>query len=102
MSGPPCGSRRGGVHKAGMRPRYPLLGRNLEECAARYRAFCRGRRSAWAQQWLPDVRSTRSRPKPVPGQLVLWERCQVQNADSLPFEVVEVADRFTRANAAWP
>ncbi|MHC4092929.1 MAG: hypothetical protein ACYSVY_22085 [Planctomycetota bacterium] len=39
---------------------------------------------------------------PVPGQLVLWERCQAQNASALPEEVLEAADRFTRANAAWP
>ncbi len=36
------------------------------------------------------------------GQLALWERCQVQNAFSLPNEVLEVADRFFRAGYAWP
>ena len=75
------------------------------------RAFCSGgrietkaggRRSFWGREWLPDVRTRRAKDKPVPGQLGLWERCQVQNAFSLPNEVLEVADRFFRAGYAWP
>ena len=61
-----------------------------------------GRRSFWAQKWLPDVRTRRTKDKPVPGQQVLWGRCQAQTAVSLPREVLEVADRFFRAGFAWP
>ena len=64
-------------------PVFLRLGRSLAECAARYRAFCRGhrietkpggRRSAWARRWLPDVRSGRRKPQSVPGQMGLWGR----------------------------
>ncbi len=92
-------------------PAFLRMGRSLDECAARYRAFCGGcriqtkaggRRSFWARKWLPDARTKRTKDKAVPGQLALWERCQVQNAFSLPAEVLEVADRFFRAGFAWP
>lgn len=74
-------------------PAFLRMGRTLAECAARYRAFCRGcrietksggRRSFWAQKWLPDVRTRRAKDTSVPGQMGLWGRCQVQNGSALP------------------
>jgi putative transposase len=65
-------------------PAFLRLGQSLDECAARYRAFCRGhrieakpggRRSFWARRWLPDVRATQAKSRSVPGQMGLWERC---------------------------
>ncbi len=48
------------------------------------------------------VTATQAKSRSVPGQMGLWERCQVQTAFSLPVEVQEVADRFFRAGFAWP
>ena len=93
-------------------PAFLRLGQSLDECAQRYRRYCRkydvtrkagGKRSAWGRVWLPELKK-RTRHPEASGPLLPFggDWCQVQNQQNAPESVREVGICFTRANeSAW-
>jgi putative transposase len=74
----------------------------LEECAAKYRRFCKKyrpqpkaeKRNHWGSRFLPAMRKG-SKSKKSPGQMSLpWDKQKVHEST----EVHEVAEKFIRAN----
>lgn len=85
-------------------PAFLTMGKSLEECAAKYRAFCKKytpkskpeKRYHWGSKMLPKVikGKGKGKNKSSPGQMKLpWDNWEV--ADS---EVREVAEKFVMAN----
>jgi putative transposase len=100
-------------------PAYLALGETLDQCAARYRGFCRvyqgkhkpgERRSPWGGLWLPDASRKLTTRTPAPGQAAFWQppgvakqiQCQVTNLQEGLTPALktafEVAKRFAQAN----
>ncbi|MEM9543032.1 MAG: transposase [Cyanobacteria bacterium P01_E01_bin.42] len=86
-------------------PAFLALGRTLEECARKYRKFCKRykpkpkseRRCHWGSQFLPKVLKGKGK-RPPPGQMRLpWATWEVN-----PSEVREVAKKFVLANCYDP
>ncbi|WP_375511781.1 transposase [uncultured Nostoc sp.] len=87
-------------------PAFLSLGRTLEECANKYRGFCRKykpqpkpeKRSHWGSKLLLGMNvkhKPANKKNSSPGQLSLpWNQCQVLENP----EVQEIAEKFTRAN----
>jgi putative transposase len=82
------------------------LGRNLEECAAKYRGFCKKyrpqpkaeKRNHWGSRFLPSMKS-KGNQKKSPGQMSLpWDKQRVTECT----EVHEVAEKFILANGYFP
>ena len=83
------------------------LGRTLEECAARYRGFCRKykpkakpeKRNHWGSRFLPSMIKRGKAKKSSPGQMSLpWNNQKVTEST----EVHEVAEKFIHANCYQP
>jgi len=81
------------------------LGRTLEECAARYRQFCRKyqpkpkpeKRNHWDNHFLPSMKN-KGKGKKSPGQMSLpWDKQRVTEDT----EVHEVAEKFIQANSSF-
>jgi len=81
------------------------LGRTLEECAARYRQFCKKyrpkpkpeTRNHWGSRFLPSLKNKGN--KKSPGQMSLpWDKQRVTEHT----EVHEVAEKFIEANCYNP
>ncbi len=89
-------------------PAFLELGKSLDECAAKYRAFCckykprpkaENKASHWGSQLLQGLNvKDKPRKKVSPGQLDLWDRCQVSERP----EVREVTEKFIQANGFKP
>ena len=89
-------------------PAFLELGKSLDECAAKYRAFCRkykprpkqeNKGCHWGSRLLVGLKvKGKPRKKISPGQMGLWERCQVSERP----EVKEVTEKFIRANGFKP
>lgn len=95
-------------------PAFLALGSSLDECAAKYQAYCNGkefatytpkrktggRKSHWGKKQLPDTSRRRPDKRPAPNQLPLQgvQRCQVSTIAGLPEMVEMVVIRFVRAN----
>jgi putative transposase len=87
-------------------PAFLSLGKTLDECAKKYRGFCRKyklqpkpeKRSHWGSRMLAGmkVEAKPAKKRSSPGQMSLpWNQCQVSES---PF-VQEVAERFVKANS---
>ena len=84
-------------------PAFLALGRTLDECAAKYRSFCRKykpkakaeKHYCWGNQFLPKVIKGKGKSKKTsPGQMRLpWDNWEETNP-----EIVEVAEKFIFAN----
>ena len=86
-------------------PAFLSLGRNLDECAKRYRGFCKkykpktkpAKSYSWGQKFLPKVLKGKNK-KTSPGQTRLpWAQWEATNP-----EVQEVAEKFVMANCYDP
>ena len=84
-------------------PAFLLLGRTLDECAAKYRRFCQKYRSQaksekrnyWGSRFLPSMIKAGKAKKSSPGQMSLpWNNQKVTEST----EVHEVAEKFILAN----
>ena len=95
-------------------PAFLRLGESLDECAQRYRQFCRqyqptrkvgDRRSAWGRQLLPELPSGKKAKVRESGPLLPFGQdfwCQVSEGQTLPEVVCQVARSFVKANwAVW-
>ncbi len=87
-------------------PAFLSLGQSLDECAAKYRNFCRKYKPKskpencyhWGSKLLPKVLSARERKKRAPGQMSLpWNEWEATSS-----EIREVAERFVIANCYNP
>ncbi|WP_088242359.1 transposase [Calothrix rhizosoleniae] len=87
-------------------PAFLGLGRTLEECAARYRGFCKKykpkpkpeRSYHWGSKLLPKVVKGKGKKRTSPGQMRLpWDTWEV-----IDTEVSEVAEKFVMANCYDP
>jgi putative transposase len=87
-------------------PAFLSLGKSLDECAAKYRKFCKRykpkpkpeTRCHWGSKLLPKVLNARERKKRVPGQMSLpWDEWEATNE-----EIREVAEKFVMANCYDP
>ncbi|WGV24469.1 hypothetical protein [Halotia branconii] len=87
-------------------PAFLLLGRTLEECAAKYRQFCKKyrpqakpeKRNLWGSRFLPSMKKD-AKSKKSPGQMSLpWDKQRVTEDT----EVHEVAEKFILANCYNP
>ena len=87
-------------------PAFLSLGKSLEECAARYRGFCKKykpkpkpeRSYCWGSKLLPKVVKSKGKNKASPGQMRLpWDDWEVAS-----LEVREVAEQFVTANCYDP
>ena len=88
-------------------PAFLKLGKTLDECANRYRGFCRKykpqaksqKRSHWGSKLLAGVQLTKkskARKKSSPGQLSFpWDLCRVSENP----QVKAVAEKFVNANS---
>ncbi len=83
-------------------PAFLSLGKSLDECAEKYRKFCKKYKpqsksekcSAWGSKLLPKVLKASERKKHSPGQMKLpWGEWEPTND-----EIREVAEKFVRAN----
>ncbi len=81
------------------------LGKTLNECAAKYRGFCKKykpkakteKRYFWGNQFLPKVIKGKGK-KASPGQMRLpWDSWEASN-----LEIVDVAEKFIFANCYNP
>ena len=79
-------------------PAFLQLGRTLEECAAKYRRFCKKykpkakpeKRNYWGSRFLPSMKKS-SKGKKSPGQMSLpWDKQKVTEST----DVQEVAEKF--------
>ncbi|MFO7141632.1 transposase [Arthrospira sp. PCC 8006] len=86
-------------------PAFLALGNTLDECARKYRGFCKKykpnpkqeKRYHWGSKFLPKVIKG-SGKKPSPGQMKLpWNIPDPENT-----EVTEVAEKFVQANGYRP
>ena len=87
-------------------PAFLKLGKTLDECANRYRGFCRKykpqaksqKRSHWGSKLLAGIQLTKkskTRKKSSPGQLSFpWDLCKVSENP----QVKAVAKKFVNAN----
>ena len=84
-------------------PAFLQLGRNLEECAAKYRGFCRKyrpqskpqKKNHWGSRLLAGMKIKGKPKKSSPGQMTLpWDKQKVTDGT----EVEEVAKKFIEAN----
>ncbi|ELS03668.1 transposase [Xenococcus sp. PCC 7305] len=87
-------------------PAFLSLGKSLDECAAKYRKFCRRykpkpkseNRYHWGSKLLPKVLKARGKKKRSPGQLSLpWNDWEKNSS-----EIREVAEKFVIANCYNP
>nr|MDJ0576009.1 transposase [Xenococcaceae cyanobacterium MO_234.B1] len=87
-------------------PAFLSLGKSLDECAAKYRKFCRKykpkskpeSRYHWGSKLLPKVLKARERKKRSPGQMSLpWDDWEGNNS-----KIQEVAEKFVMANCYDP
>ncbi|WP_246162827.1 MULTISPECIES: transposase [Brasilonema] len=87
-------------------PAFLQLGKNLEECAAKYRGFCKKyrpqakseKRNHWGSRFLPSMKS-KGNQKKSPGQMSLpWDKQTITECT----EVHEVAEKFIHANGFFP
>ena len=87
-------------------PAFLSLGKSLDECAAKYRKFCRKykpkakseSRYHWGSKLLPKVLKARERKKRSPGQMSLpWDDWEANNS-----EIQDVAEKFVMANCYDP
>ncbi|WP_026735260.1 transposase [Fischerella sp. PCC 9605] len=87
-------------------PAFLQLGRTLEECAAKYRGFCKKyrpqpkpeKRNHWGSRFLPSMKN-KGKAKKSPGQMSLpWDNQKVTEST----EVHEVAEKFIQANCFNP
>lgn len=87
-------------------PAFLSLGKNLEECAAKYRGFCKKyrprskpeRRNNWGKKLLAAMKPKGKRRKSSPGQMKLpWDEWEATNP-----EIARVAERFVFANCYNP
>ena len=88
-------------------PAFLKLGKTLDECANRYRGFCRKykpqaksqKRSHWGSKLLAGIQLTKkskTRKKSSPGQLSFpWDLCQVSENP----QVKAVSEKFINANS---
>ena len=88
-------------------PAFLDLGETLDECAAKYRQFCRNyrpqakpeKRYYWGSHLLAGLVVQKGQPKQTPGQKSLpWDHCQVAARP----EVQAVAQKFIEANRFTP
>ncbi|WP_223278498.1 hypothetical protein, partial [Nostoc sp. 'Peltigera membranacea cyanobiont' 232] len=86
-------------------PAFLTLGKTLNECAAKYRGFCKKykpkakteKRYFWGNQFLPKVIKGKGK-KASPGQMQLpWDTWEASNP-----EIVDVAEKFIFANCYNP
>jgi putative transposase len=83
-------------------PAFLSLGETLEECAAKYRGFCKKyrprpkpeTRNHWGSKLLAGIKPKKRSKKSSPGQLSLWE-----DWEEVTPEILAVADQFVFANA---
>ncbi|WP_292862428.1 hypothetical protein [Nostoc sp. LPT] len=82
------------------------MGKTLDECAARYRGFCKKyrpqakpeKRNHWGSHLLAGMK-IKVKSKKSPGQLSLpWDKQRVSEST----EVQEVAEKFIQANCYQP
>jgi putative transposase len=83
-------------------PAFLGLGKTLDECAKKYRGFCQrykpkakpASNSNWGSKLLAGRKISRNKGKhkSSPGQLTLWEQCQVSECP----QVAEVVKKFVR------
>jgi putative transposase len=86
-------------------PAFLSLGETLEECAAKYRGFCKKyrprpkpeTRNHWGSKLLAGIKPKKRSKKSSPGQLSLWE-----DWEEVTPEILAVADQFVFANAYNP
>jgi putative transposase len=88
-------------------PAFLQLGKTLDECAKKYRGFCQrhkpkpkpASKSNWGSKLLAGHKISRNKGKhkSSPGQLTLWEQCQVLDRPL----VAVVVDKFIQANRAF-
>ncbi|MFM6348781.1 MAG: transposase, partial [Dolichospermum sp.] len=87
-------------------PAFLSLGQTLEECATKYRGFCKKyrpqpkpeKRNRWGSQLLAGMKPQRKNKKSSPGQLKLfWDELNFDNE-----EIQEVATKFVKANCYNP
>ncbi len=88
-------------------PAFLSLGKSLDECASKYRKFCKKYKPKpkpessyhWGSRLLPKVLSARERKRRVPGQMSLpfWDDWEATNG-----EIREVAEKFVIANCYDP
>jgi putative transposase len=89
-------------------PAFLSLGKTSEECATRYRGFCKKykpqskpeKRYHWGSKLLPKLKTEKGKgkKKSSPGQMKLpWDNWQVEDS-----EVREVAEKFVMANCYDP
>ncbi|MGB6298303.1 MAG: hypothetical protein WBF90_19245 [Rivularia sp. (in: cyanobacteria)] len=87
-------------------PAFLSLARTLEECAAKYRGFCKRykpkpkpeKRYHWGSKLLPKVVKAKRKKKTSPGQMRLpWDDWEVVDS-----EVSKVAEKFVMANCYDP
>jgi putative transposase len=90
-----------------LHPAFLQLGRNLSECAAKYRRFCQKyrpqakpeKRNYWGSSFLPSLLKSKNKAKKSTGQMSLpWDKQRVTECT----EVREVAEKFIRANCYLP
>jgi putative transposase len=86
-------------------PAFLSLGKSLDECAAKYRGFCKKykpqskkipNRSSWGSKKLPFLNTVKPKnKKQSPGQLtLLW----VDKERTTNNEINEIAEKFVTAN----
>jgi putative transposase len=83
-------------------PAFLGLGKTLDECAKKYRGFCQRHKpkakpackSNWDSKLLAGhkIRRNKDKHKSSPGQLTLWDLCQV--LDRPEVAVAVVVDKF--------
>ncbi len=87
-------------------PAFLSLGRSLDECASKYRNFCRKYKpkpkpesaNHWGSKLLPKVLKKKDLKKRSPGQLKLpWDEWEANNT-----EIREIAEKFVVANCYDP
>ena len=83
-------------------PAFLTLGQTLQECAAKYRGFCKKYKPKakaercyhWGSKILPKVMKRKSNNKSSPGQMKLpWDDWEVAEQ-----EVIKIAEKFVIAN----
>ena len=87
-------------------PAFLSLGKTLEECANKYRGFCKRykpkpkteKKRHWGSNLLPNVMKSKSKNKSSPGQMKLpWDDWEIIDSD-----ISKVAKKFVLANKTVP